>query len=160
MGWALPAAIGASFNDREVICIAGDGSLMMNIQELATLKNSNRNIKLIIVDNAGYAMVRQTEMQWLNGTHVGTDVKSSDLSFPNFSSLLDSFQINSIEIDKNNFINSEEIINSGLYDGFILKVDPVYGVYPQAKFGLPIEDSEPFLDRTLFTEVTSINDSY
>jgi acetolactate synthase I/II/III large subunit len=63
MGFGLPAAIGAALvsDGSPVICITGDGSLMMNIQELATLSELNLNVKIVLLDNASLGMVRQQQ---------------------------------------------------------------------------------------------------
>jgi thiamine pyrophosphate-dependent acetolactate synthase large subunit-like protein len=61
MGFGLPAAIGAALSrpDCRVICVSGDGSIMMNIQEMATLKRYNIPVKIMLVDNQALGMVRQ-----------------------------------------------------------------------------------------------------
>ena len=63
MGFGLPAAIGASLAcpDRTVVCFSGDGSLMMNLQELATAVEENVNVKVIVVDNQSLGLVRQQQ---------------------------------------------------------------------------------------------------
>ena len=68
MGYALPAAIGACFanNGKEVICIEGDGSIMMNIQELQTIKHHNLPIKLFILNNNGYHSIQETQTNFFN----------------------------------------------------------------------------------------------
>lgn len=63
MGFGLPAAIGAAFaaSDRTVICFSGDGSIMMNIQELATAMENNVNVKIILTNNNALGLVRQQQ---------------------------------------------------------------------------------------------------
>ena len=63
MGFGLPAAIGASLAcpDRTVVCFSGDGSLMMNLQELATAVEENVNVKVIVVNNQSLGLVRQQQ---------------------------------------------------------------------------------------------------
>ena len=74
MGYDLPAAIGAASADpdRPIICFAGDGSIMMNIQELQTLSTLNTNFKLIILDNGGYLSIKQTQSNFFGRMH-GTE---------------------------------------------------------------------------------------
>lgn len=153
MGWALPAAIGGMLANpnRHIICVVGDGSLMMNVQELSTLKYLNSKIDIVLIDNNGYAMVRQTEKQWLNNNHVGTD--HTDLNFPDFTKLFDAFGFPSLSLtDKNGIqdINQNRILQSS--QAYILRMDENCGVFPQASFGFPIEDSEPFLPKNIFLE--------
>jgi acetolactate synthase-1/2/3 large subunit len=87
MGYDLPAAIGAAIAspNTQVICFAGDGSLMMNVQELQTLKHLNLNIKLIILENDGYMSIKQTQNNFFS-KKFGADT-SSNLTFPNFKSV-------------------------------------------------------------------------
>ena len=66
MGWALPAAIGAVYASGEkVVTFMGDGGLQMNIQELATIRLRNLPIKMFVINNKGYSMIRQTQDDWL-----------------------------------------------------------------------------------------------
>jgi acetolactate synthase-1/2/3 large subunit len=156
MGWALPASIGGSFAnpERETICVVGDGSLMMNLQELATLKHSGRPVRIILLNNSGYAMVRQTEAQWLDSRHVGTDLTGSGLSFPNFPELFQSFRMSVESINKSNIhlfdLNKNTRVDE--IEAFNLLVGSDFGVSPQTRFGYPIEDSDPLLPRNEFLD--------
>ena len=88
MGYALPAAIGACFaSGREVICIEGDGSLMMNLQELQTIKHYNLPIKLFILNNGGYHSIQETQENYFNSDYIGCT--KEDVSFPDFKRLSD-----------------------------------------------------------------------
>jgi acetolactate synthase-1/2/3 large subunit len=67
MGYGLPAAIGASIASKNrIICIEGDGSIQMNIQELETVKYNNLNLKIIIIENGGYLSIKQTQKRFFN----------------------------------------------------------------------------------------------
>ena len=78
MGYALPASIGVAIATPEipVICVTGDGSLQMNLQELATLRQYGLNIKLFVVNNLGYASIRNTQTAFFAGNLVGTGPES------------------------------------------------------------------------------------
>jgi acetolactate synthase-1/2/3 large subunit len=78
MGFALPAAIGASNAAPEecVVCLTGDGSLQTNIQELATIKSNNQNIKIIIINNNGYVSIRNSQDNYFDGHLVGSSYNS------------------------------------------------------------------------------------
>ena len=90
MGFDLPAAIGASQgSSNEIICFAGDGSIMMNLQELQTLINLNAEIKLFILDNGGYLSIKQTQENFFGRKH-GSE-NDSGLTFPNFSRVCEAF---------------------------------------------------------------------
>lgn len=83
MGWALPAAIGASFaTGRHVYAISGDGSVQMNIQELQTLKHHHRPVKLFVPNNGGYMCIKSTQdrlcgSRWI-GISTGTGMSLPD----------------------------------------------------------------------------------
>jgi len=71
MGFGLPAAIGAALAapEQTVVCFAGDGSLMMNVQELATLAELKLNVKLCVMDNRHLGLVRQQQSLFFGGRH-------------------------------------------------------------------------------------------
>jgi acetolactate synthase-1/2/3 large subunit len=84
MGWGLPAAVGASFaTGRRVLCIVGDGGLMMNLQELATIAHNQLNIKIFVLNNDGYSTIKQTQQLGFDGRLMGVN-SDTGLSFPDF----------------------------------------------------------------------------
>lgn len=88
MGYGLPAAIGAAAagEGKDVICIEGDGSLQMNIQELATLAANRFPVKVFLINNGGYHQIRQTQRNVFPGREpVGIGPESGDLCFPDHS---------------------------------------------------------------------------
>jgi acetolactate synthase-1/2/3 large subunit len=89
MGYGLPAAIGASVNNR-VICLEGDGSLHLNIHELQTMKHNNLPIKLIILNNNGYLSIKLTQNFLFNGKYVASE-KSSGVTLPNFKKIIKAY---------------------------------------------------------------------
>jgi acetolactate synthase-1/2/3 large subunit len=92
MGYDLPAAIGASMAapGKRVICIAGDGSIMMNLQELQTIIGNKLPIKIFILNNNGYVSIFQTHRNFFNGVEVGGGPKSG-VTFPDFGKLVQAF---------------------------------------------------------------------
>ncbi len=103
MGYDLPAAIGAYFagaaeQTGRVICLAGDGSLMMNIQELATVAGRKLPIKLFIINNDGYHSIRQTQQNHFAGNIVGCG-PDSGLYFPDFLTLAKGFGLEGSRCD-------------------------------------------------------------
>jgi len=79
MGYALPAAIGAYYathGEREIICIIGDGGFAMCHTELTTVKQKNIPLKMFVLDNKGYGIMRQTQDTWLEGRHTAIDSDS------------------------------------------------------------------------------------
>ena len=95
MGYDLPAAIGACLaNERNpIVCIAGDGSIMMNLQELQTIVTNKLPIKIIIINNSGYQQIRITQTNLFHENFVGIGPDSHDLSFPKFEKIAIAFEI-------------------------------------------------------------------
>ncbi len=94
MGYGLPAAIGAcvAAGKTDTICIEGDGSIMMNLQELQTIITNNLPIKIFLINNQGYHSIRQTQNNIFGDhTKVGIGPESGDLSFPDFGKLSKAF---------------------------------------------------------------------
>lgn len=94
MGYGLPASIGAcrAFGDQKTICLEGDGSIMMNLQELQTVVTNRLPIKIFLINNQGYHSIRQTQSNlFANHTKVGIGPESHDLSFPDFSKIARAF---------------------------------------------------------------------
>ena len=94
MGYDLPAAIGACIasGKEPTICLAGDGSIMMNLQELQTMVGLQLPIKLFILNNSGYVSIFQTQRNFFNGDEVGAGPKSG-VTLPNFERLSAGFDI-------------------------------------------------------------------
>lgn len=94
MGYGLPAAIGACIaHDRQTtICLEGDGSIMMNLQELQTVLTNKLPIKIFLINNDGYHSIRQTQNNlFSNHCKVGIGPESGDLSFPEFKKIAEAF---------------------------------------------------------------------
>lgn len=89
MGYDLPAAIGACVanKNKELVCITGDGSIQMNLQELQTILTNQLPIKIFVINNAGYHSIRQTQMNFFGEPLVGIGPQSNDLEFPSMEKL-------------------------------------------------------------------------
>lgn len=93
MGDDLPEALGMCVSGaKEVICVTGDGSIMMNLQELQTIRYHNYNIKIVIFSNEGYGAIRQTNKAFFDGLYVGCD-ENSGISLPDFSKIAAAFEM-------------------------------------------------------------------
>lgn len=153
MGWALPAAIGGSLalGSHPVTCVSGDGSLMMNIQELATIQRHRLPVRLFIINNEGYGMVQQTQEQWLGGEYVGTS-REGGLAFPDFVALAASFGLPTLTIEFNDDVEKKLAAAYATHGPIVVdvKVPRTERVTPQSRFGYPIEDSDPLLPRDEF----------
>ena len=93
MGYGLPAAIGTCIGGgrKETICLEGDGSIMMNLQELQTILTNNLPIKIFLINNSGYHSIRITQTNLFNKNFVGIGPESGDLSFPEFKRIAEAF---------------------------------------------------------------------
>ena len=93
MGYGLPAAIGTCIGGgrRETICLEGDGSIMMNLQELQTILTNRLPIKIFLINNSGYHSIRITQTNLFNKNFVGIGEESGDLSFPEFRKIAQAF---------------------------------------------------------------------
>ena len=99
MGYELPAAIGAYHASGSVVfCIAGDGSIMMNLQELSYIGGLKLPIKIILLNNRGYHSIRQTQQNYFPDNPVGGGVESG-LTFADFQQLASGFGINYLKIE-------------------------------------------------------------
>jgi acetolactate synthase-1/2/3 large subunit len=94
MGYDLPGAIGAckASGGHPIVALAGDGSIMMNLQELQTIAGERLPIKIFILNNSGYASIFQTHRNFFAGVEVGGGPKSG-VTFPNFARLSAAFDL-------------------------------------------------------------------
>ncbi len=99
MGYELPAAVGAavSANGGRVICLAGDGSLQFNIQELQTIVHHRLPVKIVVLNNGGYLSMRQTQSGFF-GRLIG-ESPASGVSFPDYAKVAAAYGISSARID-------------------------------------------------------------
>ncbi len=153
MGWALPAAIGASLalDGRQILCFTGDGSLNMNIQELATVIRHRLPIKIVLLNNRGHGMIQQTQDQWLESNYFASSVDGG-LPDPDYSAIARAYGFPVKEVSETRHLRAalvEALETPGPY--FVhLDIDPQHRVIPQVRFGRPNEDPEPLLPRHEF----------
>lgn len=163
MGYDLPAAIGACIgsNGQSVLCIAGDGSIQMNLQELATISYNKFPIKILWLNNNGYHSIRQTQRNFF-GNFIGCDPESN-LGFPNTEKIAHAFNLPYLKCDAHAQI--KDIIAQVLaLDGpCICEVflDQTQDFSPKLSskrladgrmVSSPLEDLSPFLSREEFAE--------
>ena len=104
MGYDLPASIGAYWATKQrVICIAGDGSIMMNLQELTIISGLQLPVKIFLLNNHGYHSIRQTQTNYFPGNIVGCGPESG-LPFPNFSQLAKGFGLDYLCTDNESML--------------------------------------------------------
>jgi acetolactate synthase-1/2/3 large subunit len=97
MGFGVPAAIGAALAEpeRTVVCFTGDGSIMMNIQELVTAAEENVNLKIVLMDNASLGLVHQQQTLFYGERLFASQFKSS----PDFIKIAQGFGIAAVDLD-------------------------------------------------------------
>ncbi|RHW76310.1 acetolactate synthase 2 catalytic subunit [Colwellia sp. RSH04] len=130
MGFGLPAAIGAQISRPHdtVIAVSGDGSIMMNVQELATIKRYQIPVKILLIDNAKLGMVRQWQDLFFDGRLSETDLADN----PDFSQLARSFEIKAQTITEKSQVSEalkEMIDHQGPYLLHV-KIDAKDNVWP------------------------------
>lgn len=162
MGFVLPGSFGAACaSDGTIVAITGDGSVMMNLQELQTLVRNQFNVKLIINNNNGYSGVRHGQKAHFRGKSIGTD-PSNGIDFPDFEKLAAAFDIPYVKISKTSEIEekTKEVFDTmGPYICEVMSDTEQFDLhnalvmYGKRKFGFrPIEDQSPFIDRDTFFE--------
>ncbi len=165
MGYGLPAAIGACIgnNKQSVVCVEGDGSVMMNLQELQTMSTNNLPIKLFIINNGGYHQIRQTQNNIFHNGLIGVGPESGDLGFPDFEKLSMAFGIDYLKIADNNQLEEsiKKILSNdkpSLCEVVVTteqKFEPKSATkrLPDGKLvSPPLEDMAPFLSREELVE--------
>lgn len=170
MGYGLPAALGAAVADRthRIICLEGDGSIQMNLQELATVSYNKLNLKIFILNNNGYHSIRQTQRNLFNPPLVGIN-KDNGVWFPNNQKLAEAYNIKYYLIDNIEDLNNKilDVINA---DGPILCeviLDENQNFEPKLSSKVledgtmvspEIDDMYPFIDKEEYENIKKIRE--
>ena len=168
MGYGLPAAIGACYplgKSQNVICIEGDGSIQMNIQELATVKQNNLNLKIIIIENGGYLSIQQTQQRYFDGKYIACG-PDSGLGIPNLANLSKAYGIpftHTMTLNETDNALKRNLSKKGPHI-FVVSVDrnQQFEPKPSSKrlkdgtiVSLPLDDMAPFISRKELDEIRS-----
>ncbi|MEI6514788.1 MAG: thiamine pyrophosphate-binding protein [bacterium] len=157
MGYDLPASVGAAVasNGRRVICLAGDGSLQMNIQELQTIVHNSLPIIIIVLNNDGYVSIRQTQANFF-GHMIGESPKTG-VSFPDIVKVAKAYGLPAVRLDSPDFPGALGEVLSGKGPCVVeVMLDPGQSFEPKTSsrklpdgrmVSAPLEDMYPFLDR-------------
>ena len=159
MGYDIPACVGSCIGSggKRTICVTGDGSVAMNMQELEVIKRLNLPVKIFVADNQGYSMIYHSQNGNFKG-HLTGCTKESGLSLPDMKKIAEAFGIYATYLNDNKEITSKvaEVLN---YDGpalCVVKADITQKVLPkQSNFmnkdgqmeSRPLQDMTPLLDR-------------
>ncbi len=148
MGSALPMAIGASFAkpDKIIVVITGDGGFQLNIQELQTIFHHKLPIKIILLNNKCYGMVRQFQEQYFGSRFQSTII---GYSAPDFQKVVSAYRIQSMKISTNGKIENalHKLFNDKKAKFLEVNIDLKTPVYPKLSVNKPIEDQDPLLPR-------------
>ncbi len=162
MGFSLPAAIGVyvAQPDCTVVAVTGEGSFMQNLQEMEVLKYHNMNVKVFVMNNAGYFSIHQTQKKFFAGNFVG-EGEQSGISFTNMEKLAAAFEVSYYKIESIN--QGNEIlptilseVGPAIIEVMVttnMEVIPTNASMMREDGVLvskPLEDMYPFLERTEF----------
>jgi acetolactate synthase-1/2/3 large subunit len=148
MGYGMPAAMGAQVAcpSRQVVCIAGDASILMNIQELGTIAAYNLPVKVVIVNNQWQGMVRQWQESFYDERYSSSDMLRG---MPDFIALAKAFGVNGVKITERGSLHQdlEAALNSPepmLIDVHVRRGENCYPMVPPGKsnaemVGLPAQ---------------------
>ena len=155
MGYAFPASIGASIalNKKKIICIDGDGSIQINIQELQTMVSNQLPIKIIIMNNDGYGIIKQFQELYLDKRYEAVN-SYNGVTNPNFSKIARAYGIKYSEIKNNSDIDKVlmKTLKSSSAEFINIFIKPDQKIVPKLTFGSPLEDLSPKIPRKDFSE--------
>ena len=155
MCYAFPASIGASIalNKKKIICIDGDGSIQINIQELQTMVSNQLPIKIIIMNNDGYGIIKQFQELYLGKRYEAVD-SYNGVTNPNFSKIVRAYGVKYSEIKNNSNIDKvlKKTLKSNSAEFINIFVKPDQKITPKLTFGSPLEDLSPKIPREDFNE--------
>ncbi len=163
MGYDLPAAIGACVAEggKEIVCLSGDGSIQMNLQELQTIKTNQLPIKIFVINNNGYHSIRQTQTNFFGEPYVGIGPQSNDLEFPDMKKIAYAYDYPFFRCESNDTL-AETIEQVFATEGAVIceimvNIDQNFEPKSATKrledgtlVSPPLEDLAPFLDRETF----------
>ena len=165
MGYAFPAALGASLANKKkrIICIDGDGSIQINIQELQTMVVNKLPIKLFVMNNNGYGIIKQFQELYLDQRCEASNAVTG-VTNPNFKKISNAFGVNYSEIRNNTEIDKilNKVLKSEKFEFINLIINPDQKIIPKLQFGKPTEDMSPLLPRSEFNEnmiISSLKDN-
>ena len=157
MGYALPASIGASIakNNKRIICIDGDGSIQINLQELHTIDKLQLPVKIFILNNDGYGIIKQFQDLYIGKRY---EASGKGVTNPDFRKISNAFNI-SYNLIKNHLDLKKlyKIISSKKPEIIEIKLKHNQTIMPKLQFGNPIEDLSPLLPRKEFNENMDIS---
>jgi len=151
MGNGLPSAIGACFaHNGNTILLDGDGSMMMNLQELQTLVGYKLSLKIIIFNNEGYLFIKHTQKMLFQGRYTGVN-ENTGVSLPKFDKIANAFGLGYFNSELNNIQEFLDYSGAAIFECFM---NPEQDLVPKVKgiavvdgiLAPPLEEMSPLLD--------------
>lgn len=170
MGSGLPESIGVSagLHKQLTICLCGDGSMQLNIQELQTIIEYQLPVKIFVFDNGGYLSIRDTQQGFLGGRFVGSGA-SGGLSLPDYTKIAAAYGIDTCVID--NQKNMNPVLKNIMQDDkpcvCVVKVSANQEISPKQGFReiekgkfapMPLDHMYPFLDKEVYESLMEITE--
>ncbi|VVE01107.1 thiamine pyrophosphate-binding protein [Pandoraea anhela] len=156
MGWDLPTAVGAHYaTGKRTLCITGDGSLMLNAQELLTIGANKLPVKVFVFNNDGYGSIKATQNNFFEGRFVGSG-PSSNVYNPDFEALAKAFGLGYVKVSQHSTLRDSlaEVVNTDAPVLCEVMVSPEQWISPKATSfknaegkieSKPLDDMFPFL---------------
>lgn len=144
MGYSFPAALGAAIHEtrRQIICFTGDGSIQMNIQDLQTMSFMKLPIKLFILNNFGYGIIKQFQDTWFDSRYEAT---GNGYSQPDFGKIADAYELKYRKIAKIEDIKKNDLdSNDGIVFDVILHPNTL--IEPKIDSGNPLHNMFPYMN--------------
>lgn len=161
MGYALPAAIGAYYSNlKPTVAIIGDGSIMMNLQELETIRHSKLPIKILVINNNVYSIIRRRQRDLFRRRIIGTD-PDNGVSCPEFSKVATCFDMDYVRIENIDQLTAglQQVFSTskaticeimGRPDQGYIEIGQARSEVDRRLVRRPLEDQAPFLSRNDF----------
>lgn len=169
MGYAISHSIGAFFasSNKQILCIEGDGSIQMNLSELELIKRYNIPIKIFVLNNNGYASIRNTQSKFFNGHLVACD-KESGVTLPDLKRIANAYKIKyyKIETEKKLMVSLKNILKEKNPIICEVIIDPSFQTQPKVMSKTDengkivsgtMEDMWPYIDRDKFDKIMRNN---
>ncbi|MDR3225334.1 MAG: thiamine pyrophosphate-binding protein [Clostridiales Family XIII bacterium] len=157
MGFSLPAAIGASYaTQRPTVCICGDGSLQMNIQELQWVAREALPVAIFICNNNSLGLIRQQQDGMFNGNYAGA-APSGGYTAPDFVSIGKAYGIDSVRVEDADALEAllarHDFTRPALID---IRMPGDTRACPKTRFGDAVYNQEPYIPDTLFRMLSDL----
>jgi acetolactate synthase-1/2/3 large subunit len=158
MGYDIPATLGAAiYSGRKTVCLAGDGSFMMNMQELQVIIHHKLPVKIFLFDNDGYVSIKQTQKNFFGDELIGCDAISG-ISFPNFLKIAEAFGSCTFEITSQDNLEQEiqQVLDCPGTAFCVVKMPSFFNFSPKLSskqlengkiVSASLEDMYPFLEK-------------